>query len=83
MDLIKTSAVKTSWEKHLLVGKRVLTHACRQDARTCSTKKPSILFQFLITCTPFSSPKNHTPLFLFEIGVIHRIRVLRRQGRME
>jgi len=37
--LIKTSAVKTLWEKHLLVRKRVLTHACRQDARTCFNKR--------------------------------------------
>jgi len=28
VDLIKTAAVKTSWEKHLLVGKRVPTHVC-------------------------------------------------------
>jgi len=39
VDLIKTSAVKTSWEKHLLVGKRVPTYACRQDARTCFNKR--------------------------------------------
>jgi len=84
VDLIKTSAVKTSREKHLLVGKRVPTHACRQDARTCfNKKKPSFLFQFLITRTPFSLPKNCTPFFLFEIGLIHRIQILRRRDLME
>ena len=60
VDLIKTSAVKTLWEKHMLVGKRVPTHACRQDARTRSTRT-FIFFQLLITRTPSSSPKNRTP----------------------
>jgi len=46
-------------------------------------KKPSFLFQFPITRTPFSSPKNRTPYSFFEIGLIHRIWILRRQGRME
>jgi len=52
---LKTSAVKTSWEKYLLVGKRVPTHACRQDARTCSTKEPFFSLPLLITRTPFAS----------------------------
>ena len=34
VDLIKTSAMKTLWEKHWLVGKRVPTHACRHGARS-------------------------------------------------
>jgi len=46
-------------------------------------KKPSFLFQFLITRTPFSLPKNCTPFFLFEIGLIHRIQILRRRDLME
>jgi len=32
---------------------------------------------------PLFFTKEPHPLFLFEIGVIHRIRVLRRRGRME
>ena len=32
---------------------------------------------------PLFFAKELHPLFLFEIGVFHRIRVLRRQGRME
>jgi len=62
VDLFKTSAVKTLWEKQLLVGKRVPTHACRQDARTCSTKT-FYLLPLIVTRTPFSLPENCTPFF--------------------
>ena len=82
VDLIKTSAVKTSSEKHLLVGKRVPTHACQQDS-TCSTKE--IFFPLPIPYHPhplFFAKEPHL-LFLFEIGVIHRIRVLHRRGQLE
>jgi len=32
---------------------------------------------------PLFFAKEPHPLFLFEIGLIHHIRILRRQGRME
>lgn len=75
VDLIKTSAVKTLWEKHLLVGKRVPTHACRQDARTRSTNK-------LLSS---SNSSSHAPPFLCqraappfpEVILVRRIRILR------
>ena len=51
VDLIKTSAMKTLWEKHWLVGKRVPTHTCQHGAR--SFKTGAFLLQFLVTSTPF------------------------------
>ena len=82
VDLIKTSAVKTSWEKHLLVGKRVPTHACQQDARTCSTKDTFFPLPIPYHPHPLFFAKEPHLLFLFEIGVIHRIWVLRCQGQI-
>jgi len=80
VDLIKTSAVKTPWEKHLLVGKRVPTHACRQDVRTCSTKETFFSLPIPYHPHPLFFAKEPHPLFLFEIGVIHRIWVLCHRG---
>jgi len=61
VDLIKTFAVKTSWEKHLLVGKRVPTHACRQDARTCSTKNLLSSSNSLSPAPPFLCQRTTPP----------------------
>jgi len=79
VDLIKTSAVKTSREKHLLVGKRVPTHACRQDARTCFNKRnllsssnslsPAPPFLCQRTAPPFSFLRSDS-FIVFRFSVV-------------
>ena len=59
VDLIKTSAVKTLWENHLLVGKRVSTHAL-----PIRNRNPLFFFFFFKqNCTPFFFPSRITPPF--------------------
>ena len=73
---LSTSLKPLQWKpdgkKHLLVGKRVLTHTCRQDARICSTKANLLS----------SSNSSPTPPFS-EICLIYHIQILCYQSQME